>query len=406
MYCGECGAKNEKGASFCESCGARLENSNPVNNKQKKEQKPMNKKTKIIIIVVIALALVIVGLFAFLSNLTNPKNVAKDYIEAIVSQDGNKLYNYLDVDGDTTFASKKVFNDILKEEKEDTKIDNYKITDVTYSSSKLQATVKFTYTIKGSSSEQSSSVTLIKQNNKKYLFFDNWKINGTEVSTVKDFTLKVTKGSTVSYGGVKVTDKYKDSNKSTSSYDAYVLPVVFAYKTKITANLPSGMEITDEVTPSTYYNSYTVKFNSDNLSDKEKDKIVKTSKDALSKVYEAAIAGKGFNDIKSNFTKDGVDLKSFEKNYTSLVTSLSSSSSKLTSFKITDAEIYYTKLDSDGNLEVELKVNYEYETKYKSFSGEEKTNKDDSYSYMNVVLGHEKNSYYLIDTKYLKSYFY
>ena len=290
MYCGECGAKNEKGASFCESCGARLENSNPVNNKQKKEQKPMNKKTKIIIIVVIALALVIVGLFVFLSNLTNPKNVAKDYIEAIVSQDGNKLYNYLDVDGDTTFASKKVFNDILKEEKEDTKIDNYKITDVTYSSSKLQATVKFTYTIKGSSSEQSSSVTLIKQNNKKYLFFDNWKINGTEVSTVKDFTLKVTKGSTVSYGGVKVTDKYKDSNKSTSSYDAYVLPVVFAYKTKITANLPSGMEITDEVTPSTYYNSYTEKFNSDNLSDKEKDKIVKTSKDALSKVYEAAIA--------------------------------------------------------------------------------------------------------------------
>ena len=42
-FCGECGAKNEKGASFCGSCGAKLENSNPVNNIPKKEHKQMDK---------------------------------------------------------------------------------------------------------------------------------------------------------------------------------------------------------------------------------------------------------------------------------------------------------------------------------------------------------------------------
>lgn len=25
MFCGECGTKNEKGAKFCEKCGAKLE---------------------------------------------------------------------------------------------------------------------------------------------------------------------------------------------------------------------------------------------------------------------------------------------------------------------------------------------------------------------------------------------
>ena len=404
MYCGECGTKNENGAAFCESCGAKLENNSPVNNKPKKAN--MSKNTKIVILVITILVATVIGLVVLFNNLTNPKNVAKDYIAAVVLQDGNKLYEYLNVEKDTTFASKKIFTEILKAEKSSTDIDNYKITDVSYSSSKLQATVNFKYTTKGSNSEKSSSVTLTKQKSKKYLFFDNWKINGTDVSTVKDFTLKVPKDSKVYYCGVKVTDKYKDSKNSISSYDAYVLPVVFAYKSKIKAELSSGIEIEDEVTPSTYYSTYTVKFSSDSLSDKEKDKIVKTGQDALTKIYQAAIANKGFNDIKSEFTKEGLDLSSLEKNYTSLAKSLSSSSSKLTSFKITAAEIYYVNLNSDGNLEVELKVNYEYETKYNSYSGEEKTNKDDSYSYMTIILGSESGSYYLIDTKYLKSYFY
>ena len=404
MYCGECGAKNENGSAFCESCGAKLENINPV--KEEKKKSSMSKSNKIIVLTVCVVIALIVGLGILFSNLTNPKNVAKDYIQAIVEQDGNKLYKYLEIEGDTTFASKKVLNEILKENKEDSNVSNYTITDVTYSTGKLQATVNFKYTLKGSSSEKSSSVTLSKQKNKKFLFFDNWKVNGTKVATVQDFTLKVTKGSEVYYGGIKVTSKYKDSKKSTSSYDAYVLPNVFSYKTSIKAKLPSGMEIEDSVTPSTYYSTYTVKFSSDNLSDKEKDKIVKTGKEGISKIYQAAMTNKSFADIKSDFAKEGLDLTNLEKSYTTLAKSLSASSYKLTSFKVTDAEIYYAKLNSDGNLEVELKVSYEYETKYKSFSGEEKTNKNDSYTYMTVVLGSEKGSYYLIDTKYLKSYFY
>ena len=33
MFCGECGAKNEKGSLFCEECGAKLRE------KKKKEKK-------------------------------------------------------------------------------------------------------------------------------------------------------------------------------------------------------------------------------------------------------------------------------------------------------------------------------------------------------------------------------
>ena len=51
MFCGECGAKNQKGDAFCKECGAKLEsgeNTTTVVNNQPK--KPVSKSTKIVII--------------------------------------------------------------------------------------------------------------------------------------------------------------------------------------------------------------------------------------------------------------------------------------------------------------------------------------------------------------------
>lgn len=145
MFCGECGTKNKKGDAFCKECGAKLEvvevkktkTKNVVNNTPKK---PMTKSTKIIIGVIALVVVAFVALFVVLGNITNPKNVAKEYIQAVINKDGNRLYSYLNISGDSTFVSKKVFSDYVKEELEDTSITNYKITDVEYSTGKLQAT--------------------------------------------------------------------------------------------------------------------------------------------------------------------------------------------------------------------------------------------------------------------------
>lgn len=407
MFCGECGAKNQKGDAFCKECGAKLEsgeNTTTVVNNQ--PRKSVSKSTKIVIIVVVALIAVLGILFAVFSNLTNPKNVAKDYIQAVVDQDANKLYNYLELEGDSTYVSKEVFKSIIKENQTDSKVSNYKITGVEYSDGKLKATVKFKYTLEGSSSEKEDEVILIKQKGKKFLFFDDWKISDSiETSVVKDYKVKVTKGSELTFGGIKVTNKYLDKTDSTSKYDVYVLPQVFAYKTVVKAVLPSGLEIEQEVTPSSYYSSYTVSFDEDSLTDSARDKIITIAKTSLNTVYTSAIEKKAFADIKSNFEHNKIDLTALEKNYNDLVNSLSTSTNTLTSFSIDDMSIYDLELNNDGYLEVELKVNYDYEVKYKSYNDEEKTNSDSDYDYMTVILTFDNGSYYLVGLDNLETYF-
>lgn len=411
MFCGECGTKNKKGDAFCKECGSKLESVEVTTNKTKKEvsnapKKPMAKSTKIIIGVVAVVVAALVALFIILGNITNPKNVAKEYIQAVVNKDGNKLYSYLSIEGDSTFVSKNVFNNYIKEKIKDDAVTNYKITEVEYSTGKLQATVRFTYTTKNSSSEKTGKVTLTKDKSKKYLFFDNWKINDSiDTAVVKDYTLKVTKGSTLTYGGIKVDKKYLASSKSSTEYDVYVLPQVFGYETVVKAVLPTGLEIEEKVTPSTYYSTHTVSFDEDTLTDAAKNKIIEVVKKDLNTIYTSAIAKKSFADIKSNFDVKGIDLTKFEQSYNNFVIKLGNESNILTSFTVTNASIYDIDLDSNGYLEVEFKVNYDYAIKYTDYSNNEKTHSDSDYDYMTVTLTYKNGTYYLVNINELETYF-
>ena len=87
MYCHECGTKNDKDDDFCSECGTKLE--------KEDLKKPMSSKTKIIIITCVSLIVIFAGLFLTGKYLTGPKRIAKDYIDALVSNNVDKLYNYL-----------------------------------------------------------------------------------------------------------------------------------------------------------------------------------------------------------------------------------------------------------------------------------------------------------------------
>ena len=411
MFCGECGTKNKKGDAFCKECGAKLEVVEVSKSKTKKvtnnpPKKPMAKSTKIIIGGVALVVIACVALFVVLANITNPKNVAKEYISAVINKDGNKLYSYLNIDGDSTFVSKKVFDNYVKEELKETSITNYKITNVEYSTGKLQATVKFTYTTKNSSSESTGTVKLIKDKSKKYLLFDNWKINDSiDTVVVKDYTLKVTKGSKLTYGGINVDKRYLDSSKSSTEYDVYVLPQVFGYETIVKAVLPSGLDIEEKVTPSSYSSTHTVSFDEDSMTDEAKNKIIEVAKKDINTIYASAIANKSFADIKSNFNVSGTDLTKLEQSYNEFVSDLGNESNILTSFTITNASIYDIDLDSNGYLDVEFKVNYDYAIKFNDYSNVEKTHSDSDYDYMDVKLTYNNGKYYLVDVSGLETYF-
>lgn len=402
MYCGECGTKNNLDDLYCKECGSKLESN--LKSKTVKEKKPISKSTKVIIGVIAIIIALIVGFIITFSILTSPKKIANDYIKAYVSQDANKLYNYLKLDGDKTFVSKKIFTDIMKDNK-DSNIDNYTITGVEYSSSKLKATVKFKYTLKDSRAEKSGYIVLTKQKSKKFLFFDNWQIDeNLSVTVVNNYTIKVLKDAKISFGGVKLTEKYLDKKESSSKYDVYVLPQVFAFKTVIKATLKNGFEIEDAVTPSSYYSIYTVNIDENSLSSKEKKKIVTLAKSSLNNIYSSAIANKPFSEIKSSFENKNVDITSLEKDYNDFLQKLSNSFSTLTSFSIDDISIYDIEME-DENMQVELKVNYDYEIKYKDFSDQEKTKKNSDYDYMTITLTYDNGNFYLVGLDDLETYF-
>ena len=173
----------------------------------------------------------------------------------------------------------------------------------------------------------------------------------------------------------------------------------------VKAVLPSGLEIEEKVTPSTYYSTHTVSFDEDTLTDAAKNKIIEVAKKDLNTIYTSAIAKKSFADIKSNFDVKGIDLTKFEQSYNNFVTKLGNESNILTSFTVTNASIYDIDLDSNGYLEVEFKVNYDYAIKYTDYSNNEKTHSDSDYDYMTVTLTYKNGTYYLVNINELETYF-
>ncbi len=406
MFCSECGAKNEKTNDFCSECGAPLKKEELPPKENTKQ--PMSKSKKILIgFFIIIIILLGIG-YKIGKDITDPKTVAKEYIQAVIDQDGDKLYQYLEIDGDTTFTTKKIFSELIKEE-EDIDVVNYKITNVDYGEGKLSAKVSFTYMLEDSTEEETSYINLSKQKNKKYFFFDNWKISDFSSSSilVKDYTIKVNKGSSITFAGVKVSDKYLDSKQSTSKLDVYVLPQVFAYETELKTILPSGMPIEEKILPSTYDDSYRVGFEKDVLTEAEKEVLIKNAKENFTTIYQNAIAKKSFNDIKTSFEHDGIDLTEFEKEYTELVSDLESNYRKLTEIEFSKIEIEDIELDEDGYLEVQFLLNYNYTIQYTGwYSNETQTSKDTDYGYMKMKFTYDNGKYYLVSVDDLETYFY
>ena len=412
MFCGECGSKNDKDSMFCSECGSKLTAvEKPTKKVSKKKEdhakagsESKTKKIKKPLIIFIVILAIVAGIgYKVCSDLTNPKRIANEYLKAIVNNDKDKLYDYFSIEGDKTFASKKIYKSLVKETNTN-KIENFKVTDV--EKKDLTAIVRYSYTIEGSSYESTDYVSLVKAKNKKFLFFDDWKIGNIQYSNslIKDFTVKVLKDSEVEYAGVKITDKYKKKDNDSTTYDVYVLPQVFKYETVIKAKLPSGIEVEDSVIPSLYTSSVTIKFNEKNISEKMKKEIIKVSKEGLTNIYSCAIDMLEFDRTISNFKHEGLDLTKLENSYNEFKSSLLSSTNVLKSITFKDMSIYDLNLDDDGYFNVELKINYDYTIGYKLYEEEKDVSKTGT-SYMKVVLKYEDSDFYMYDISNLKTYF-
>lgn len=408
MYCEECGAKNKENSKFCENCGHEIKiESKEKNNEMKKNaetvKQPMNKKNKIIIAVVAVVIVLFVTIYIILSNKAKPQNVAENYFDAVVNYDADKIYSYVDVK-DSDFTTKEMFKKVIKnaEKLNEKKITNYKIVRTNVDS--ITAKVKFDYVVEDSEKSKDITIYLTKNKKKKWLLFDNWQVTNKKYVDVKNYKIRVFKDSKLSVEGKKVDKKYIDKSLSTSTIDVYKMPAMFAGYYNIQVKTPMGIEIKDQVGVSSY-SSYTCKFDVKSLSSSFKKKLTNNIKESLQTLYDSAKDNKSFDEIKDKFNYKKANLNDLKSDYETLVTSLSTSSSKLKSIKFDKIDISSIRMDnSKGYLYVNAKVNYDYNIEYQ-LGEETKQKTDDSYSYVYMYFDYVDSNFKLVDVSRLNSYF-
>lgn len=399
IYCGECGSKNQKDSLFCENCGSKLEH-NENDFKEKRIPKKLTKTQKIIMLITLLIIGIFVILYLILSKITSPEAIAKKFMKDYTSSYSN-LYNYLDLDDDTTFASKEIFKELVKDELGNTDINNYKITGVTYSPNNLIATVKVSYTKKGSNKEYNMDLRLNKDDDKKWLFFDDWEIafGDSDNIVVEDYEIVVPKNAKITFAGIQVDKRYLDDD--TDNNDVYELPLVFNANTKIKIELENGYIIEDNIKPSNYNDKYVAKVSLNTISDSEKKKITETIKKDLTTIYDGVINHKSFDEIKTNLNSDTKEVK---EEYDELLKTIDTNSNTLTSIEFTDITLSNISLD-DNNLKFKFKANYKYNIKYKDYSNKEQTKEKNTYSYMEITYKSINGTYNMVDIDDLEDYF-
>lgn len=413
MFCAECGTKNENGAQFCENCGHKLEVETvttttvvaPKNEKSFSTKiKEMSKKNKIIAAVVIVAVVALIAVYLILNNLTKPETIAEKFFNATMSYDFDTVYEFLDVDK-SEFTTKEMFKKISGDdldEEDIPKVLNYTVGDAVTSSDGLSTTVTITYVLDGEDGSDTADIKLVKEKNKKWLFFNNWKVNVSGTDTVKGYQIKVMKGSKVSVEGVEVDKKYIDEKESDDSLDVYSMPAMFATYYNIVVTLPIGIDIEDDIYVSKN-SSYTYKLTLSSLTDDVEDSIKSAVKTNLQTLYNGVKDNKTFDDIKSSFEYDGADLTDLKDVYEDLAGDISSSIT-LTKIEFKDVTLSSINIDDDGNLYVSAKVTYDYSLSYQS-GDETKTHDSNDYDYIYLTFDYADDTFKLVDASSLNTYF-
>lgn len=415
MYCAKCGTKNEARANFCENCGSKMEKAVKQNIKKEKnttgqnniieKAKNMSKKAKMISAIIGVVIIILVAGGIVINSLTNPKKVAEKYFMAAIERDVDKLYSFVDVEK-SSFTTEEMFKKINKVDTETTnipKITNYKIGEPLNAADGLSTTITITYVLEGNSNSQTMDIKLIKSKEKTLGLFDKWKINTSITKATKGYEINVMKDSELTVEGVKVDKKYINKEKSTSKIDTYIMPAMFTNAYNITIKLPIGIKLEDEILVKEN-SSYKYSLSLKNLSDSEKDNLESKIKTDLQNIYNGAKDKKSFDEIKSAFEHEGVDLKDLKDAYEDLVSSISSDIT-LTSIEFTEIELDSISINSRGYLYIDAEASYDYELTYTS--GEEtKTNDSDGKdSTTYLTYDYIDGEFRLIDVSSLNSYY-
>ena len=396
MFCSECGAKNPDGASFCDQCGAKLEATQTVKNEPKKEEKAepkkqiaITKKQKALIILALIVLVALFVVYQVISSQTSPAKLVNKYMDAVQRRDYHTLYELAEFSDDNAFITEEAFSKVLEENLKNLSIQNYTVgKDITYENAglKVAVPVNITATDTTNSSTKEFTIELSKLPSKKFIFFNNWKLENMSLllgyDIVKDYKIIVPKSTKITFAGVTLDDTYLDKEESdqSKSTNTYKIPQMFnTDKVDGEFEIFGNVKIKREIPISTYNNEYRLTVSEEDINLEEEEKMKTVIKDNLNTVMNAVIAKKSFDEIQGNFAEGDSDYyTSTRKVYENQIKYMERLSYTVSDFNITDIIISKVSVDSTNfNISVRMEVDYTW----KATSTQNGTTKDANDTY-------------------------
>jgi len=415
MFCQECGYRNiNSGAGmFCEYCGARLENTTAAQPQPQpprsafedsaynqfgaiaiqklrsvdlSKAKRLDQKTKSLLIgaaagVAVLIALVIAG-----SALSNPKRTAKAYFESFVAGNYEKAYNYLSLP-DSKFLNKQAFREYMKQENASAlDIASYEIVDpyagrsgVPPDESQIAKTYLVNYILRGESSQRHLTVNLVRQDKKKFLFFNNYKV-GLDDLVVRDFVIYAPDGISLSFGGVPLAAQ----ENTTGSYESLkVYAVGAAFKGKYMLRASSSLFEDLEMEIAMDRRDYEV-LNELEVKESIRASIATNAYNVFAAMVQTALKQeelRSIENISGILTAGQEPLNAIQERYDNLTSHVSKDDGtglKSVHFAGFDDETRNNTLDSDGRYRCDIALRYTYVKISKDWWTQELTQEDPS----------------------------
>lgn len=197
-------------------------------------RKPMKKITKILLVeAALVLAL---GTAAYTKGkeLVSPERTAKEYFVELMAGDSKAAYEKINVE-ESEFVNREYFEKIVSEIGCEN-ISNYQIESVIQENNAYAKQFYITYHKKEDEEDYSFVVNLEKGQKKKWLFFDEWKVNiGSHIQ--KDVKLTTIPDAKLSIDGKEISQK--DAQQDENGFVTYSIPKMFDcnYEVKVSSEL-------------------------------------------------------------------------------------------------------------------------------------------------------------------------
>lgn len=373
MYCQNCGSKNTDDAFYCENCGEKLEvQDSPFwNANEPVVKKPVSKSVLIIAVELVCIGFLIYGMISGSKKLFSAEHEAENFFVYMQNGDFLKAYEKLDV-AESDFICAELFQKV-QANADSQVIGNYQIKsndqmNMLPQANALSKEVTIQFQSEGNSYEY--PITLNKQLEKKYVLFDDWKVDAGKF-ICKEYMIYVPKGAKVVLDDIRLHDPYRITeqmaeSQSDSPMDIYQIPEIFCGSHTITVSMKDMESVKQTIKITNIDQEY--RLNTMHMKKEAAKGLLQAAGKNMESIYNAALCGQDFQKIASIFTSNQEMLLQIKEDYEYLVSNLQAGDTKPYSIQFYNIN---ASVSSDDSSSLHLSFAYDLAYTYKDWwSGE------------------------------------